>query len=127
MVILLGALLVGTHFLILVLVSQLCAIALPDYGLIVFLTVAVQSGMLMLRIQTQLERFFIRRHLAKYPNSGWRVVADNGIRETRMEPDPAPSRGEGPVARTLKEKLRFLSKMFHRAATPAAPARLKRG
>lgn len=86
MVFLLGILLIGGHFLLLVSVAGLCAAVLPDHGLPVFLIFSVLSAIWLVRAQTKLEIFFINRHLRKHPNSGWSVMAfAENSRQTRWE------------------------------------------
>lgn len=96
MVFALGVLLIGSHFLMLIGISYLCAIALPDWGLFIFLALALLSGFAMINVQTRLEAFFIRRHLKRHPNSGWGVVVPNHKKNTAQKSVPTPDWDTGP-------------------------------
>ncbi len=90
MVFALGVLLIGSHFLMLIGISYLCAIALPDWGLFIFLGLALLSGFAMINVQTRLEAFFIRQHLKRNPNSGWAVVVPNHKKNIAQKSVPSP-------------------------------------
>lgn len=74
MILLIGIGLIGSHLLFLMVFAQLCSDLFPNSGLVVFLIMAVLSGLAMLHVQTRIEAFFINRHIKKRPDSGWRVV-----------------------------------------------------
>ncbi|MFK7838121.1 MAG: hypothetical protein AB8B60_18070 [Sulfitobacter sp.] len=105
MVVALGILLIGSHFFMLIGISYLCSIVLPDWGLIVFLSLALLSGFAMINLQTRLEAFFIRRHLKHNPESGWGVVVvgRNNAKKKRRDAglDVTPERDRTGTALTV--------------------------
>lgn len=90
MVFALGVLLIGSHFLMLIGISYLCAMALPDWGLFVLFGVAILSGFVIIKAQTWLEAFFIRQHLKRNPHSGWGVVVPNHKKNIAQKSVPSP-------------------------------------
>ena len=74
MVVTLGILLIGGHFLAAASIALLVSVYLPDWGVVVFLICSIWFGAAVLRLQTRLERFFIRKHVAKKPRSWWNVI-----------------------------------------------------
>ena len=70
-----GILMFGTYLVILVAFSKLAAHISPSFGFLLFLAFAVITALGFVKLQTYLERVFIRRHVAQNPNSSWRYIA----------------------------------------------------
>ncbi len=74
MVVTLGILLIGGHFLVSVAVATHLSESQSGWAFILFMVFAALSGLVVTKIQTWLEMFMIRRHVKGCPNSGWKVI-----------------------------------------------------
>ena len=73
-IILVGIVMFGTYLAILVAFSKFAAHVSPSFGILIFLAFAVISALGVVKLQTCLERIFIRRHVAQNPDSSWRHI-----------------------------------------------------
>ena len=83
MVVTLGILLIGGHFLVSVAVATHLSESQSGWAFILFMIFAALSGLVVTKIQTWLEMFMIRRHVKGCPNSGWKVI---GAQRKRKKP-----------------------------------------
>ncbi len=74
MIFTLGILLVGGHFMACIAMATLLSGHQSGWVLVLLLAYAALTGILVLNLQTKLERFMIARHISKRPNSSWRVL-----------------------------------------------------
>lgn len=108
MVFVLGILLIGSHFFLLMGFAHFCATQMSGGGLFVLLGGALLSGLAIIRLQTYLEAFFIRRHLKRNPNSGWGVVVANHQKNAAQKNVSVPQTPAGEsLLGTLMERLRI--------------------
>ncbi len=87
MIVAFGVILIGGHFFLLVGLAHSMSWINPFLGLPVFMGLSVLSGLFILRLQTMLEMFFIRRYLKRNPNSGWNVLI-KGDKAKKPAPQP---------------------------------------
>ena len=78
MVISIGILMIGGYFGSLVALAHIAETYFPAMGPVVFVSIAVIAALALMRLQTELERFFINRHVLKHPKSRWNVVVSKG-------------------------------------------------
>ncbi len=74
LVIFIGAALICSHLLIVVLIAQISTLLFPNGAILAFLPLSVLASLLLLKLQNRIEAFFIAKHLKKNPCSGWSVV-----------------------------------------------------
>jgi len=65
---------IGGYFSFLVLLAHIVEAYTPSMGPLIFVSIAVLVALALMKLQTQLERFFINRHVLKHPQSKWSVV-----------------------------------------------------
>lgn len=116
MVISIGILLIGGHFLFLVAIAHFCASFVPVLGPFVLLFLAVLSGLAIVNVQTWLEAIFIGRHLKRNPRSRWNVVAFGTTTERAAYHDISKPDGSDKVHQTSIR--RMLSDAFKRSRIP---------
>lgn len=89
MIIAIGVLLIGGHLLLVMALANVFAASFGNWstlGLMVLMGFAIYSGLWILKFQTWLEGYFIRRHIKRSPNSGWRVVAQPKVQKIIAKP-----------------------------------------
>lgn len=70
-----GLLMFASYLAILVAFSKFASHISPSFGVLLFLAFAVATALGFVKLQTYLERVFIRRHVAQNPDSSWRYIA----------------------------------------------------
>lgn len=98
MVVTLGILLIGGHFLVSVTVATHLSAHQSGWTFLLFMAFAASSGLVVTKIQTSLEMMMIRRHVKGRPNSGWKVI----VAQKRSKKRSAPSDGRPDLLAKLK-------------------------
>lgn len=77
-VIFFGFVLIGGYLGALAFAANFLELYAPSLGLLALLSFGIVLGLLLVKLQTQLERYMIARHLRKNPSSRWGVVTPTG-------------------------------------------------
>ena len=73
-IVLVGILMGVIYMMILVAFAKFAEHVAPTFGILLFLAFAVVTALCLIKMQTLLERYLIRRHVAQHPNSSWRYI-----------------------------------------------------
>lgn len=76
MMFLIGFSMMGGYFGLLKITMPFAEQHFPGFTVLTFVLISVVYAVLAMRLQTRIERRYIRRHTAKNPDSGWRVVSE---------------------------------------------------